>query len=271
MRLLVQGSAGHWRWPLRCGAVRVGGYRAILAGGAGHHRRGHNWPDGQLRGARASALTVDHGLNKAYRNTIFTNKGLHDAGRPSHRSRSKYPSRPPRAAAGRAAQAAPPHAPRIGRGGRPRGDRVRGRAAGRRLLRLRLRGRAARGYPRCRLRHARPGSRRLDRTPSASAGSAAPGGPSADASKPGGAGGGPAAGKTPSPARAPSRPPPARGSRRARGPPAKWRIEVEEGSGVDANTAAQSVEKILGDPRGWIKDPAYGFQLVGAASRWTSP
>ncbi|MFJ3201729.1 DUF3152 domain-containing protein [Streptomyces sp. NPDC086989] len=54
------------------------------------------------------------------------------------------------------------------------------------------------------------------------------------------------------------------GQPQGRGPARRWRIEVEDGSGVDANTAAQSVEKILGDPRGWINDPAYGFQLVGA-------
>lgn len=44
----------------------------------------------------------------------------------------------------------------------------------------------------------------------------------------------------------------------------RWRIEVEENSGVDPDTAARAVEKILGDPRGWTKDPAYAFQLVGA-------
>ncbi|MFD3329408.1 DUF3152 domain-containing protein [Streptomyces sp. NPDC058701] len=43
----------------------------------------------------------------------------------------------------------------------------------------------------------------------------------------------------------------------------RWRIEVEENSGVDPDTAARAVEKILGDPRGWTKDPAYAFQLVG--------
>ncbi|MFD9332856.1 DUF3152 domain-containing protein [Streptomyces sp. NPDC060028] len=49
-----------------------------------------------------------------------------------------------------------------------------------------------------------------------------------------------------------------------KGPVRRWRLEVEEGSGVDANTAARAVEAILGDPRGWIHDPAYGFQLAGA-------
>ncbi|MER6781888.1 MULTISPECIES: DUF3152 domain-containing protein [unclassified Streptomyces] len=100
--------------------------------------------------------------------------------------------------------------------------------------------------------------------PSASAGSAAPGGPSADASKPGGAGGGPAAGKTPQSGPGTFAASSRSGQPQGKGAARKWRIEVEEGSGVDANTAAQSVEKILGDPRGWIKDPAYGFQLVGA-------
>jgi hypothetical protein len=40
-------------------------------------------------------------------------------------------------------------------------------------------------------------------------------------------------------------------------------VETEEGSGVEPDAAARAVEAILGDPRGWIKDPAYGFQLVG--------
>ncbi|MEU6311373.1 DUF3152 domain-containing protein [Streptomyces sp. NPDC047014] len=54
------------------------------------------------------------------------------------------------------------------------------------------------------------------------------------------------------------------GSPQGKGPARRWRIEVEEGSGVDPEAAARSVEKILGDPRGWTRDPAYGFQLVGA-------
>ncbi|MFI5666626.1 DUF3152 domain-containing protein [Streptomyces sp. NPDC051704] len=98
--------------------------------------------------------------------------------------------------------------------------------------------------------------------PSASAGSAASGEPSADASKPGG--GGPTAGKTPQSGPGTFAASSRSGQPQGKGPARKWRIEVEEGSGVDANAAAQSVEKILGDPRGWIKDPAYGFQLVGA-------
>ncbi|MGT2529822.1 DUF3152 domain-containing protein [Streptomyces nojiriensis] len=43
----------------------------------------------------------------------------------------------------------------------------------------------------------------------------------------------------------------------------RWRMEVEEGSGVDADGAAKAVETILGHPRGWTNDPAYGFQLAG--------
>ncbi|MFD3550285.1 DUF3152 domain-containing protein, partial [Streptomyces sp. NPDC058655] len=44
----------------------------------------------------------------------------------------------------------------------------------------------------------------------------------------------------------------------------RWRMEVEENTGVDPDTAARSVEAILGDARGWTRDPAYGFHLVGA-------
>ncbi|MFH8641408.1 DUF3152 domain-containing protein [Streptomyces goshikiensis] len=56
----------------------------------------------------------------------------------------------------------------------------------------------------------------------------------------------------------------ASGQPQGKGPVRRWRVEVEEGSGVDPDTAARSVEAILGDERGWIKDPAYGFQLAGA-------
>ncbi|MGW6979991.1 DUF3152 domain-containing protein [Streptomyces sp. NPDC054932] len=56
----------------------------------------------------------------------------------------------------------------------------------------------------------------------------------------------------------------AAGKPQGKGPARRWRIEVEEGSGVDPEAAARSVEAILGDPRGWTRDPAYGFQLVGA-------
>ncbi|MFD5507449.1 DUF3152 domain-containing protein [Streptomyces sp. NPDC127051] len=98
-------------------------------------------------------------------------------------------------------------------------------------------------------------------SPSASAGSSAPGKPAEDASKPGGD---PAVAKTPQSGSGTFAGSSHSGQPQGKGPARKWRIEVEEGSGVDANAAAQSVEKILGDPRGWIKDPAYGFQLVGA-------
>ncbi|MEU6760562.1 DUF3152 domain-containing protein [Streptomyces sp. NPDC046685] len=56
----------------------------------------------------------------------------------------------------------------------------------------------------------------------------------------------------------------AAGPAQGKGTALRWRIEVEEGSGVDPEAAARSVEAILGDPRGWTRDPAYGFQLVGA-------
>ncbi|MFE3578362.1 DUF3152 domain-containing protein [Streptomyces vinaceus] len=104
-------------------------------------------------------------------------------------------------------------------------------------------------------------------SPSASAGSEGSSGsrkPSGDASKPGGEGGGPTAGKTPQSGPGTFAASSRAGQPQGKGAARKWRVEVEDGSGVDANAAAQSVEKILGDPRGWIRDPAYGFQLVGA-------
>ncbi|MFG2879377.1 DUF3152 domain-containing protein [Streptomyces sp. NPDC048337] len=53
------------------------------------------------------------------------------------------------------------------------------------------------------------------------------------------------------------------GSPQGKGTVRRWRIEVEEGSGVDPDSAARSVEAILADPRGWTRDPAYAFQLAG--------
>ncbi|MEU2390685.1 DUF3152 domain-containing protein [Streptomyces sp. NPDC007369] len=116
----------------------------------------------------------------------------------------------------------------------------------------------------------------------------APGGSARASRSAGGAHGSPAPGKpaTPPAPSAPASPKPSAGSKapvpaagtgaftastrsgqpQGKGTVRRWRIEVEEGSGVDPNTAAQAVETILGDPRGWIADPAYGFQLVGAGS-----
>ncbi|GLW00174.1 DUF3152 domain-containing protein [Streptomyces lavendulae] len=53
------------------------------------------------------------------------------------------------------------------------------------------------------------------------------------------------------------------GKAQGRGPALRWRVEVENGSGVDPDDAARAVEAILGDRRGWIRDPAYGFRLAG--------
>ncbi|MFJ6798543.1 DUF3152 domain-containing protein [Streptomyces sp. NPDC091268] len=54
------------------------------------------------------------------------------------------------------------------------------------------------------------------------------------------------------------------GQPQGKGPVRRWRVEVEDGSGVDPDAAARQVEAILGDPRGWTRDAAYGFQLAGA-------
>ncbi|MFB6577806.1 DUF3152 domain-containing protein [Streptomyces sp. NPDC056402] len=54
------------------------------------------------------------------------------------------------------------------------------------------------------------------------------------------------------------------GKAQGKGPARRWRMEVEEGSGIDPESAARSVEAILGDRRGWTQDPKYGFQLVAA-------
>ncbi|MFJ3882834.1 DUF3152 domain-containing protein [Streptomyces sp. NPDC090077] len=53
------------------------------------------------------------------------------------------------------------------------------------------------------------------------------------------------------------------GRAQGRGHPLRWRVEAENGSGIDPDAAARTVEAILGDRRGWIRDPAYGFRLAG--------
>ncbi|MFD8981143.1 DUF3152 domain-containing protein [Streptomyces sp. NPDC059564] len=55
----------------------------------------------------------------------------------------------------------------------------------------------------------------------------------------------------------------ASGKAQGKGPAMRWRVEVEQGSGVDPEGAARAVEAILGDRRGWIRNPAYGFRLAG--------
>ncbi|MER5810885.1 DUF3152 domain-containing protein [Streptomyces sp. NPDC002033] len=53
------------------------------------------------------------------------------------------------------------------------------------------------------------------------------------------------------------------GRAQGQGPALRWRVETERGSGVDPDAAARAVEAILGDRRGWIRDPANGFRLAG--------
>ncbi|MEU9036177.1 DUF3152 domain-containing protein [Streptomyces sp. NPDC048352] len=55
----------------------------------------------------------------------------------------------------------------------------------------------------------------------------------------------------------------AAGRPQGEGRPLRWRVEVENGSGVDPDDAARAVEAVLGDRRGWTRDPANGFRLVG--------
>ncbi|MFB6619499.1 DUF3152 domain-containing protein [Streptomyces sp. NPDC085524] len=55
----------------------------------------------------------------------------------------------------------------------------------------------------------------------------------------------------------------ASGGPQGKGTVRRWRVEVEEGSGVEPDGAAKAIEAILGHPRGWTNDPAYGFQLAG--------
>ncbi|MET9320985.1 DUF3152 domain-containing protein [Streptomyces sp. NPDC003038] len=103
------------------------------------------------------------------------------------------------------------------------------------------------------------------RSPAPGRSSAAPSPPQPAPAPPAPAGGG-----SSSPAAVPAsgtgvfKPSAVSGPPQGKGPALRWRLEVEEGSGVDPDTAARAVEAILGDPRGWTTDPAYGFQLAGA-------
>ncbi|MFI6444848.1 DUF3152 domain-containing protein [Kitasatospora sp. NPDC050543] len=44
----------------------------------------------------------------------------------------------------------------------------------------------------------------------------------------------------------------------------RFRVEVEDGSGVDPEAAATQIQGILADHRGWTKDGRNGFQLVSS-------
>jgi len=46
----------------------------------------------------------------------------------------------------------------------------------------------------------------------------------------------------------------------------RYRVEVEEGLGIDPNTAAAAVQAVLSDPRGWTTDKRDSFQLVSSGS-----
>ncbi|MFJ7912214.1 DUF3152 domain-containing protein [Kitasatospora sp. NPDC096204] len=49
-----------------------------------------------------------------------------------------------------------------------------------------------------------------------------------------------------------------------RGNVRRYRVEVEDGIGIDAPTAAAQIHGILGDKRGWTNDHKNGFQLVAS-------
>lgn len=51
-----------------------------------------------------------------------------------------------------------------------------------------------------------------------------------------------------------------------RGNVRRYRVEVEDGIGIDAADAAAQIHGILGDPRGWTNDRRNGFQLVATGS-----
>jgi Protein of unknown function (DUF3152) len=50
------------------------------------------------------------------------------------------------------------------------------------------------------------------------------------------------------------------------GTPRRYKVQVEQGTGVSATDAAQEIEGILADPRGWTADGKDAFQLVSGGS-----
>lgn len=44
----------------------------------------------------------------------------------------------------------------------------------------------------------------------------------------------------------------------------RYRVEAEDGTGIDPDEAARSVDAVLGDRRGWIADPKVAFRLTGS-------
>ncbi|MFD4372617.1 DUF3152 domain-containing protein [Streptomyces sp. NPDC058486] len=54
------------------------------------------------------------------------------------------------------------------------------------------------------------------------------------------------------------------GERQGRGPVRTYRIEVEDGIELDPDETARTVASVLGHPRGWTRNPAYGFRLVAS-------
>lgn len=54
------------------------------------------------------------------------------------------------------------------------------------------------------------------------------------------------------------------GTRHGSGPVRRYRVEAEDGSGIDPDEAARAVDAVLGDPRGWTHDSGYTFRLTGS-------
>ncbi|WP_424212350.1 DUF3152 domain-containing protein [Streptomyces sp. BI20] len=52
------------------------------------------------------------------------------------------------------------------------------------------------------------------------------------------------------------------GPQRGSGTAKTFRVEVEKGSGIDANEAARAVDAVLGDRRGWVREPGVAFRMV---------
>ncbi|MEU6388345.1 DUF3152 domain-containing protein [Streptomyces sp. NPDC046939] len=47
----------------------------------------------------------------------------------------------------------------------------------------------------------------------------------------------------------------------------RYKVQVEDGIGIPADSAAREIAGILGDPRGWSRDGVDAFQLVGSGPR----
>lgn len=156
-----------------------------------------------------------------------------------------------------------------GRGGRRRGRRVRRRQPARIVLPLLLCSGAAVAVALAAgllPRTADPGAELSAPSAPRSGSPAAAPTPAPPVSRPSAAASPPAAGGVAVPETGPGtfRASTASGPVHGSGTVRRYRVEAEDGTGIDPDGAARAVDAILADPRGWTAEPGVAFRLVGS-------